>query len=118
MSIRFQADNDLNQLIVSATFRREPALDFQSAQIARLDHLDDQTVLRQAAFEGRILVTHDKRTMPRHLAEFLAKGNNSPGVLLVIPQDASLRAVVETLVLLWTDNRPDDWANALTVIPF
>ena len=80
MSIRFQADNDLNRLIVSATFRREPAIDFQTAQHAQLDYLDDETVLQRAASEGRILVTHDKRTVPKHFASFLAKGNNSPGV--------------------------------------
>ena len=49
MSIRYQADNDLNHLIVAATFRKEPSIDFQSAQKARLDGLDDIAVLRQAA---------------------------------------------------------------------
>ncbi len=55
MSIRFQADNDLNRLIVAATFRREPAIDFQTAQSAELDFLDDEAVLELAASEGRIL---------------------------------------------------------------
>jgi hypothetical protein len=80
--------------------------------------VDDLTVLRRAADEGRILVTHDKRTMPAHFAAFLAEGNQSPGVLLVIPQDAALRAVAESLVLIWADGRPEDWANAVTIIPF
>ena len=118
MSIRYQADNDLNQLIVTATFRKEPSIDFKTAQNSRLDHLDDVAVLRQAASEGRILVSHDKRTMPRHFASFLDEGNDSPGVLLVIPQDAPLRSVVETLVLIWADNTPEDWQNAVTIIPF
>jgi hypothetical protein len=118
VSIRFQADNDLNRLIVSATFRREPSIDFQSAQAAQLDYLDDEAVLRRAASEDRILVTHDKRTMPKHFASFLAKGNHSPGVLLVIPQDVPLRSVVDTLVLIWVDDRPEDWKSAITVIPF
>jgi hypothetical protein len=118
VSIRFQADNDLNRLIVAATFRREPALDFQSAQTAQLDYLDDETVLQRAASEGRILVTHDKRTLPKHFASFLAKGNSSPGVLLVIPQDVPLRPVVDTLILIWVDDRPETWQNAITVIPF
>jgi len=39
-------------------------------------------------------------------------------LLLAIPQDAPLRAVVETLVLIWADNTPEDWQNAITVIPF
>ena len=75
-------------------------------------------VLRRAASEDRILVIHDKRTMPRHFASFLKEGNTSPGVLLVIPQDAPLRSVVEKLILIWADNRPEDWENAITVVPF
>jgi hypothetical protein len=118
VSILFQADNDLNKLIVAATFRREPAIDFRTAQSAQLDYLDDGTVIQRAASEGRILVTHDKRTLPKHFASFLAKGNASPGVLLVIPQDVPLRIVVDTLVLIWADDRPSDWENAVTVVPF
>jgi len=118
VSIRYQADSDLNQLIVAATFRKEPAIDFKTAQSAHLDRLDDVTVLRRAASEGRILVSHDKRTMPRHFASFLNEGNDSPGVLLVIPQDAPLRPVVESLVLIWADNTLEDWQNAITFIPF
>ncbi len=118
MSIRFQADNDLNELIVTATLRREPAIDFQTARAAGLHGLDDKVVLGRAAEEGRILVTHDKRSMPCHFAEFLAEGHNSPGVLAIIPQDVPLARVVETLLLIWLDARPDDWANVITKIPF
>ena len=118
MSIRFQADNDLNGLIVTATLRREPAIDFRTAQAAGLDRLDDGAVLKRTAEEGRILVTHDKRSMPRHFAAFIAEGHSSPGVLVVIPQDAPLARVVETLVLIWADGRPEDWVNVITKIPF
>jgi hypothetical protein len=68
LSIFFQADNDLKRIIVDATLRREPRIDFQAAQAARLDDLDDEGVLRQAASQSRILVSHDKRTMPAALA--------------------------------------------------
>jgi hypothetical protein len=74
--------------------------------------------LRRAASEDRIPVSHDKRTMPSPFASFLREGNDSPGVLLVVPQDAPLRPVVETLVLIWADNTPEDWQNAITIIPF
>ena len=39
MSIRFQADADLNQIIVLATIRREPAIDFETAVAAAADDL-------------------------------------------------------------------------------
>jgi hypothetical protein len=118
LSIRFQADNDLKRIIVDATLRREPHIDFQSAQAARLDDLDDEAVLRLAASQSRILVSHDKRTMPKALASFVASGGRSPGVLLVIPQHASIRGVVEVLILIWADDRANDWTNLIAKIPF
>jgi hypothetical protein len=118
VSIRFQADNDLKRIIVDATLRREPTIDFQTAQAAGLDSLDDELVLGRASEQGRILVSHDKRTMPLRLAEFIARGGKSHGVLLVIPQHAPVRSVAETLILIWVDNRPEEWVNRLTKIPF
>jgi putative transposase len=64
MTIRFQADVNLNQIILRAARRREPALDFQTAETAGLAGLPDPEVLTRAAEDGRILVTHDLRTMP------------------------------------------------------
>jgi hypothetical protein len=78
VSIRFQADNDLKRIIVDATLRREPSIDFQTAQAAGLDNLDDELVLRRASEHGRILVSHDKRTMPLRLA-------NSPPAVARVP---------------------------------
>ena len=118
MSILFQADNDLKRIIVDATLRREPRIGFQTAQAARLDGLDDEAVLRLAASQFRILVSHDKRTMPSALASFIASGGTSPGVLLVIPQSAPIREVVDVLILIWADDRADDWRNLVAKIPF
>lgn len=118
MSIRFQADNDLKRIIVDATLRREPRIDFQTAQAARLDDLDDEKVLRLAASQSRVLVSHDKRTMPKALASFIVSGGASPGIFLVIPQNASIRNVVEALILIWADDRANDWRNLIVKLPF
>lgn len=80
--IRFQADADLNQTILLATVRRSPGLDFQSASDAGLAGLSDPEVLKLASEQGRILVTHDKKTMPHHFADFI-QGFRSAGVLIV-----------------------------------
>jgi len=118
LSILFQADNDLKRIIVDATLRREPRIDFQTAQAAGLDRLDDESVLRVAAPQSRILVSHDKRTMPGTLTSFIASGGTSPGVLLAIPQNAPIRDVVEALILIWTDDRANDRRNLIVKIPF
>jgi len=66
MIVRFQADANLNQIILLAARRREPTIDFQTAMEAELSGVNDPEVLARAAHEGRILVTHDRKTMPRH----------------------------------------------------
>ncbi|AFZ30520.1 hypothetical protein Glo7428_1973 [Gloeocapsa sp. PCC 7428] len=71
MTIRFQADADLNHSIVVGVLRREPSIDFQTALVAKLEGLPDQEVLAIAAKQGRILISHNQRTMPLHFADFI-----------------------------------------------
>jgi predicted nuclease of predicted toxin-antitoxin system len=63
MNVRFQADADLNHVIVKAMLRREPNIDFQTAHAAGLVGLRDPEVLARAADAGRVLVTHDRKTI-------------------------------------------------------
>jgi hypothetical protein len=117
VSIRYQADADLKISIVMGTLRREPAIDFQTARRAGLAGLSDAEVLELAAKEGRIVVSHDRKTMPRHFAAFVAAGNSSPGLFLV-QQDADLRRVIDALVLIWAASEPREWENTIQDIPF
>ncbi len=55
-AIRFQADADLRQAIVTGTLRRQPKLDFRSANEAGLEGIKDSDVLAIAAQDGRVLV--------------------------------------------------------------
>ena len=100
MPIRFQADADLNQIIVSAVVRRVPTIDFRTATTGGLAGVKDQEVLALAARDGRILVTHDQSTMPRHFGEFV-RSQRSPG-LIVVPQHLPLGEVADDLILIWT----------------
>ena len=81
--IRYLADADLNDAIVSGCRRREPAMDFLSAIDANLEGVADPEVLALAAAENRILVSHDFQTMPRHFGDFLQAYGSSPGLILV-----------------------------------
>jgi hypothetical protein len=115
MKIRFQADADLNQIILLATLRREPAIDFQTALTAGLAGLSDKQVLAITARAGRVLVTHDRRSMPRHFAEFIAT-QTSPG-LVIIPQHLPIASVVEDLLLIWSATEAEEWTNRLCFLP-
>jgi Domain of unknown function (DUF5615) len=115
MKVRFQADADFNQNIVRAVRRRAPAIDFQTANEAGLHGLDDQAVLAHAAREGRLLVSHDRRTMPSHFANFTAT-RTSAGVIL-ISQNLSIMQAVEDLILIWEASEAEEWVNRLDSLP-
>ena len=115
MPIRFQADADLNQIIVSVVLRRVPAIDFRTATAAGLAGLKDQEVLVLAAKDGRILVTHDQSTMPRHFGEFV-RLQPSPG-LIVVPQHLPLGEVANDLILIWNATQAEEWTNRMTFLP-
>ena len=115
MSVRFQADADLNHIIVRATLRRESSVDFQTAHAAGLVGVPDPEVLALAAQAGRVLVTHDRKTMPTHFAAFIAHTSSS-GVI-VIPQTLLVRAAVEDLLLIWTASEAEEWRNRIQVLP-
>lgn len=115
MAIRFQADADLNQIIVSAVVRRAPDIDFRTATAARLAGLTDREVLTIAARDGSILITHDQSTMPRHFGEFVQL-QSSPG-LIVVPQHLAISEVAEDLILIWTATAPEEWTNRIVFLP-
>jgi hypothetical protein len=115
MPIRFQADADLNQIIVSALVRRVPAIDFRTATAAGLAGLKDEDVLALAARDASILVSHDQATMPRHFGEFI-RSHRSPG-LIVVPQHLPLGEVVEDLILIWTATRAEEWTDRIAFLP-
>lgn len=115
MKVRFQADADLNHTIVLATVRREPGIDFQTAVTAGLPGVDDPEVLAMAAQNGRVLITHDRKTMPRHFAEFITRETSSG--LLVIPQSLSVAAAVEDLILIWSATEAEEWVNRIGILP-
>ncbi|MFQ5640735.1 MAG: DUF5615 family PIN-like protein [bacterium] len=115
MKVRFQADADLNQIIVKATLRREPTLDFQTAQAAKLSGLEDEEVLAIAAKGDRLLVTHDRKTVRHHFAKFIMS-QASPGVLIV-PQKLPVANVVDDLILIWAASEAEEWRNRIRSLP-
>ena len=75
--VQFQADADLNQAIVTGVIRRQSNISFQTSTEAGLEGLKDLEVLALSAKQQRILVTHDRRTMPTEFAEFIANSQSA-----------------------------------------
>jgi hypothetical protein len=120
MRLRFQADADLNQLILHAVIRREPALDFQTAAAAGLAGLRDPAVLTLAARDGRVLVTHDQNDAKPFAA--FSYGNKS-GVLIIPQRLRRLWKIYCSFGPSWTRRSGEIpsvsalWAGCLVFIP-
>lgn len=109
MNVRYQADADLNQAIVTGVLRREPTIDFQSALAAELEGVKDPEVLAMAAQQRRILVSHDRRTMPSEFASFITT-SQSAGVIIV-SRKLSVNVVIEELLLIWAASSAEEWVR-------
>lgn len=115
MKIRFQADADLNQAIVTGVLRLVPGVDFQTANVADLASLSDLEVLALTAQEERVLVSHDQRTMPGHFAEFSASRTSS-GVVIVL-QSLPISEAIQALIKVWQESEAEDWINRIAYLP-
>lgn len=115
MKIKFQADADLDEDIVRGVLRRLPEIDFQTASEANLRGIPDENVLEIASRENRILVTHDRRTMPKHFAEFIQHQNCS-GVLIV-SRKLEISSIIEEIILIWMASDAEEYINSIRQIP-
>jgi hypothetical protein len=114
--IRFQADADLRQAIVTGAIRRQPHLDFQSANEAGLEGIKDPEVLTLAARDGRVLVTHDRKTMPTEFGQFIIS-HTSSGVL-ILSQNLPISEAINAIILVWEASTSEEWINQIMTFPF
>jgi predicted nuclease of predicted toxin-antitoxin system len=115
VKICYQADADLNQAIVTGVLRREPTIDFQTAYAAQLEGVKDIEVLAIAAKQKRILVSHDRRTMPLEFAQFIT--NNQSSGVLIVSRKVPIEIIIEELILIWEVSSAEEWINRIAKIP-
>jgi len=111
VKVRLQADADFNHDILRAVLRRDPSADFRSAVEAGLEGVNDLDVLALAAEHGRILVTHDHKTMRHHFATFIAS-NTSPGVL-VIRQKVPVSVAADSILEVLGASEAEEWVDRI-----
>ena len=115
MPAHFLADADLDLRIVTGLKRIEPEIDFETAQIAALKGVPDAEVLRIAAEENRVLVSHDRSTMPGACYEFIHE-HESPGWIL-ISQGFPIGPAVEELRICYHYLTVEEFANRIYYLP-
>ena len=85
--VNYLFDEDLNRRIVRGVRRRIADFDSRTVQEVDLSEASDPAVLDWAATQGRIVITHDHRTMRSCAEDRLKTGRPMTGLILV-PQTA------------------------------
>jgi hypothetical protein len=80
-----------------------------------LDSTPDPNVLALATDLGRVLVSHDFKTMPAHFYRFL-EARESPGLILV-PQGLSTGRAVDELSLALLCYEAQEFRNRIVYLP-
>ncbi len=96
--IRLLVDQNFNENIVDGLVRRDSSLDLVHVRDVGLSAVPDATILEWAANQGRILLTHDRRTIPRFAYARVKAGQPMPRVFLAGDDMAIGQAIDEILL--------------------
>lgn len=115
--LRFLTDENFDQDITRGLLARVPNLDLITALKAGLGGYEDPDLLRWTAAHERILLSHDKKTIPHYVRELVAGGLILPGVILVI-KSVSLGRLIDDLEVTIACGRPEDFRDDVFYLPF
>ena len=123
MALAFLIEEDLRGPLPAAIRAHNAAGIDQIDALAVGEPLDlplgtkDPDILLWAEAAGRILVSHDKKTMLTHLQEHLHAGHHCPGILIV-RSGATLPNVVHSLAVAAHAGKPTDFLDQIDFIPY
>lgn len=114
--IRLFIDQDFDHDILRGLERRIPDLDAVSAYEADLSKASDLALLTWAGEAGRIILTHDRKTMPAHASNLIAAGEPMAGVI-VISRQLPISQVIDDLEIVVTCSFEHEWKNIIRYLP-
>jgi len=114
--IRYLADEQFKSAIVDGVKRRLPELEITRVQDVGLRTASDPEVLRFAALENYIVLTHDVRTMETFARNRIEAGLPMPGVF-VIPQLVPIGQAIDALALIAQCSQPEEWTDLIQFLP-
>ena len=114
--LKLVADENFNGDILRGLYRQRPDLDLMRVQDIGLSGASDGRILEWAAAEGRILLTHDRETMPHAAHERVKSGEAMPGVFLVSDL-MPLRLAIEEILLAVDCLEPEECSGFVRFFP-
>lgn len=113
---RLLSDENFNGDILRGILLRQPLLDVVRTQDVDLEGADDPDVLAWAAEHRRILLTHDRATMPDFAYQRILTNEFMSGVL-VVNDRLSMRQAIEEILLLMSCSEQEEWNGVVLYLP-
>ena len=113
---RFLADENFNADIVRGLLLRQPTLEIVRVQEIGLAGADDPGVLAKAADEHRIVLTHDRSTLPDYAYERLASGEAMSGVFVFNDRFPVGQTIQEILLVIECSDQ-EEWNGRVVYLP-
>jgi predicted nuclease of predicted toxin-antitoxin system len=114
--LRLVSDENFSGDVVRGMLLRRPELDLVRLQDLGLEGSEDPTVLNWAAENDRILLTHDRSTMPDFAYERVAAGQPMPGVF-VVSDRLPVRQAIDELLLIDACSEQTEWSGLVLYLP-
>jgi hypothetical protein len=109
------ADENFNGDVVEGLRRKRPDIDLITVQEAALFGMDDPNLLEWSAQEGRILLSHDFKTISNYAYERVSQDLPMPGVLL-IHATVPIGVAIEALLVYVDTSDTIQWANQVEYV--
>jgi predicted nuclease of predicted toxin-antitoxin system len=110
------SDENFSGDIVRGLFLRQPKLDLLRVQDVGLREAEDPIILDWAAKNHRILLTHDRATIPTFAYERLAQGKPMAGAF-IISDRMPVRQVIDELLLIVDCTEQNEWQGVVLHLP-
>lgn len=114
--MKFLADENFEGAIFRGLLHRKPDIDLVRVQDVGLAEADDLTILEWANQEGRIILTHDRRTMPQYAYQRMADGESIAG-MIVMKSTISVGQAIKDILLIEAISIPEEWVNMVQDLP-
>lgn len=113
---QFFADENFNNDIVRGLLLRQPDTDLLRIQDTEILGADDPAVLEWAGTNNRIILTHDRATMPNFAYRRVASGKPMPGVF-AISDRMQIAEVITELLLVINCSDAQEWDQIVLYFP-
>lgn len=114
--MRLLLDHNFDQNILRGLLLHVPDLDYVTAFEVGMSRTPDPELLIWAAGEKRLMLTHDRRTMPAHAKDVIEAGHDIAGVIIV-PTELPMALVIEQIELIVKCTAIDEWQNVVRHLP-